>query len=58
MKQQNVNTIYFFSNISFYFCISYMIIMDYLNYNDYLWGVATLGLVVSFLFSLLPDIWC
>lgn len=55
MKQQNINVIYFLSNISFYFCISYMIIMDYLNYNDYLWGVATLGLVLSFLFSLIPD---
>ncbi len=51
-----VGKIYYVSNIIFYFCIVIMIIMDYINYNDYIWGILGIVMIISFLLSLTPDI--
>lgn len=56
MKRTKLNIVLIITNGVFYFSIIFMIVLDYLNYNNYLWGLVTLGMVGSFLISVLPDL--
>lgn len=56
MKRTKLNIVLIITNIIFYLSLIFMIILDYLNYNNYLWGIATLVMVTSFLISVLPDL--
>lgn len=56
INQLKVNRVYYLSNIIFYLCMISMIIMDYTNYNDYIWGISTLAMIISFIVSLGPDL--
>lgn len=56
MKRTKLNIVLIITNIIFYFSLIFMIMLDYLNYNNYLWGIATLVMVTSFLISVLPDL--
>ena len=56
INQLKVNGVYYLSNIIFYLCMISMIIMDYTNYNDYIWGISTLAMIISFIVSLGPDL--
>lgn len=57
MDKKSVKVLFWSSNIIFYISLCWMIYMDYIKYNDYLWAVAFGWMVISLIVSLMTDVY-
>lgn len=56
MKKNRISEFILCISAIFYLCLIVMCVMDYIQYNGYLWGVFTVIMTIAFVGALMPDV--